>query len=187
CGASTAPSGTSARRHAASCRPTAAPRAWSCGDGCRRRSRPRLTRRPPACATCSDRGKPPMNLDDLTHTSGEWLRGTGPEPDIAISSRVRRARNLAAFPFPNRSSGYQKAEIEAMLRDRVAKLELGPALSYLNLLQLSPIDRQMLVERQLISRELATADGPRGVAVVPSETVSIMVNEEDHLRLQVIR
>jgi protein arginine kinase len=128
-----------------------------------------------------------MNLDDLTHTSGEWLRGTGPEHDIVISSRVRLARNLAAFPFTNRASAYQKAEIEALLRDRVAKLELNPTLAYLNLLQLSPIDRQMLVERQLISRELATADGPRGVALVPQETVSIMVNEEDHLRLQVIR
>ena len=42
-----------------------------------------------------------MDLDNLTHTSGEWLRGTGPESDIVISSRIRLARNLAAFPFTN--------------------------------------------------------------------------------------
>jgi protein arginine kinase len=128
-----------------------------------------------------------MNLDNLTHTSGEWLRATGPESDIVISSRVRLARNLAAFPFTNRANSYQKTEIEGLLRDRVAKLELEPRLDYVNVPSLSPLDRQFLVERQLISRELASAEGPRGVAVGPKETVSLMVNEEDHLRLQVMR
>ena len=128
-----------------------------------------------------------MNLDSLTHTSGEWLRGTGPESDIVISSRVRLARNLAAFPFTNRASAHQKAEIETLLRERIAKLEVDPRLDYLTLATLTPLDRQFLVERQLISRELATTEGPRGVALVPQETVSLMVNEEDHLRLQVMR
>jgi protein arginine kinase len=128
-----------------------------------------------------------MNLDTLTQTSGEWLRGTGPESDIVISSRIRLARNVAAFPFTNRSSAYQKAEIEGMLRDRVARLELDPRLEYINVPNLSPLDRQFLVERQLISRELAAAEGPRGVALAPRETVSLMINEEDHLRLQVMR
>jgi protein arginine kinase len=128
-----------------------------------------------------------MNLDSLTHTSGEWLRGTGPESDIVISSRIRLARNLAAFPFSNRASAYQKTEIEGLLRDRIAKLDIDPPLEYLNVPNLTPLDRQFLVERQLISRELASAEGPRGVALVPRETVSLMVNEEDHLRLQVMR
>ena len=128
-----------------------------------------------------------MNLDNLTHTSGEWLRGTGPESDIVISSRVRLARNLAAFPFTNRASSYQKAEVEGMLRERIGRLEVTPRLSYVHVPALNALDRQLLVERQLISRELATADGPRGVAVAAQETVSLMVNEEDHLRLQVIR
>ncbi|HMF18559.1 MAG TPA: protein arginine kinase, partial [Gemmataceae bacterium] len=128
-----------------------------------------------------------MNLDSLTHTSGEWLRGTGPESDIVISSRIRLARNLAAFLFTNRASAHQKAEIEAMVRDRISKLEIDPGLTYVHIPGLTPLDRQFLVERQLISRELANAEGPRGVALSPQETVSIMVNEEDHLRLQVMR
>src|SRR6201997_3514508 len=99
-----------------------------------------------------------MNLDSLTHTSGEWLRGIGPESDIVISSRIRLARNLAAFPFTNRSNLHQKAEIENLLRERIPKLELDPQLSYLNVPGLSALDRQFLVERQLISRELASAD-----------------------------
>src|SRR3982075_251195 len=128
-----------------------------------------------------------MNLDSLTQNSGEWLRGTGAESDIVISSRIRLARNLSSFPFTNRSSAHQKAEIETALRERLAKLDFAPNLEYLNIPTLTPLDRQLLVERQLISRELANTEGTRGVAVAPLENVSIMINEEDHLRLQVMR
>ena len=128
-----------------------------------------------------------MNLDKLTQCSGEWLRGTGPESDIVISSRVRLARNLAAYPFTNRAGPGQKAEIEGVLRARIDKLEVQPKLYYYNVPTLSTLDRQLLVERQLISRELASSEGPRGVALGELETVSVMVNEEDHLRLQVMR
>jgi protein arginine kinase len=128
-----------------------------------------------------------MNLDDMTHTCGEWLRATGPEVDIVMSSRIRLARNLAAFPFTNRASPYQKADLEGILRDRVAKLEIDPRLNYVNIANLTPLDRQFLIERQLISREIAASEGPRGVAFDERETASLMVNEEDQLRLQVMR
>ena len=128
-----------------------------------------------------------MNLDSLTQSSGEWLRGGGPEADIVISSRIRLARNLSSFPFSNRASAHQKAEIEVLLRDRLGKLAAEPRLDYLCVSSLSPLDRQFLVERQLISRELANTEGPRGVAVTAEETASVMINEEDHLRLQVMR
>src|SRR5262245_32253446 len=128
-----------------------------------------------------------MNLDSLIPSTGEWLRGTGPESDVVVSTRIRLARNLAAFPFTNRASQHQKAEIEAMLRDRLAKPDLSPPPQYLHVSGLPLLDRQFLVERQLISRELANGDGPRGVALDERESISIMVNEEDHLRLQVMR
>src|SRR5439155_3864520 len=128
-----------------------------------------------------------MNMDNLSHTSGEWLRGTGPESDIVISSRIRLARNLAAFPFTNRATPHQKADLEALLRERIANLEKAPRLKYFSVTSLSTLDRQFLVERQLISREIAAADGPRGVAFDERESVSIMINEEDQLRLQVMR
>lgn len=128
-----------------------------------------------------------MSPDSLINTTGEWLRATGPESDIVISSRIRLARNLAAFPFTNRASPHQKSEIDGLLRDRIGKLDVDPKLSYFSLSGLSPLDRQLLVERQLVSRELATTEGPRGVAVSAHENISLMVNEEDHLRLQVMR
>ena len=128
-----------------------------------------------------------MNLDNLTHTSGEWLRGSGPESNIVISSRIRLARNLAAFPFTNRASSYQKAEIEALLRDRIAKVELDPKLGYLPVPSLSTLDRQFLVERSSSAASWPPPTARAGVALLPAETVSLMVNEEDHLRLQVMR
>lgn len=128
-----------------------------------------------------------MNMENLSQSSGEWLRGTGPESDIVISSRIRLARNLSTFPFTNRASAHQKAEVEHLLRERLSNLDSNPRLEYLQVPGMTALDRQFLVERQLISRELANAEGPRGVAVAPSETISVMVNEEDHLRLQVMR
>ena len=61
-----------------------------------------------------------MTLDDLTKSSGEWLRGTGPESDIVMCSRIRLARNLADFPFTNRASRSEKAEIEAHFSSALA-------------------------------------------------------------------
>src|SRR5262249_9770252 len=188
CSGSTGRTGTAASPPAVGrSMPPGRPSWFAFGTSSRPRWRPKLTKMPPDYETSSVKRKPRMNLDSLTHTSGEWLRAPGPESDIVISSRVRLARNLAAFPFTNRASAYQKAEIEGLLRDRVGKLELDPRLDYVNVPNLSPLDRQFLVERQLISRELASAEGPRGVAVGPKETVSLMINEEDHLRLQVMR
>ena len=129
-----------------------------------------------------------MNLDSLLPNLGEWLRGSGPDSDVVVSTRIRLARNLAHSPFAGRASPAQKAEVEARARDAVAKADLLHALAYVGVSGLPALDRQFLVERQLISRELANVlEGPRGVAFDDRESVSIMVNEEDHLRLQVMR
>ncbi len=125
-----------------------------------------------------------MDLDALAQHCGEWLRGTGPESDIIMSSRIRLARNLADFPFPSRADDAAKLEIAALLSDRLTSLPCG--LEFLPVSEMNALDRQFLVERQLISREHSEATGPRGVAVSEEENISLMVNEEDHLRMQVI-
>ena len=131
-----------------------------------------------------------MNFEDLAKTSGEWLRGSGPESDIVISSRIRLARNLADFPFIARATDSDKAEIESILRGRVEALresgKLGGSPSYLDVSQLDDVDRQFLVERQLISREHAESEGARAVVIDKCEQFSVMINEEDHLRIQVM-
>ncbi len=123
-----------------------------------------------------------MILDDLTKSSGEWLKGSGPESDIVMCSRIRLARNLADFPFTNRASRAEKSEIESHVIGAIASAKLD--LNYIDVGALSMLDRQFLVERQIISRELSSGEGPRGVALSPHENVAVMVNEEDHLRVQ---
>jgi protein arginine kinase len=110
----------------------------------------------------------------------------GPESDIVISSRIRLARNLAEFPFIRKCTEHDRAAIERALHARFAELkDLGDVL-YVDVSKLASVDRQFLVERQLISREHAESAGARAVAIDAQESFSLMVNEEDHLRLQVI-
>jgi protein arginine kinase len=128
-----------------------------------------------------------VQLDELVHGSGEWLRGAGPEADIVISSRIRLARNLADFPFISRVTPQDRTQIERLLRDVVIRAGDASNLLYVDVAQLPGVDRQFLVERQLISRELSEAQGARSVAIDQCEKFSVMVNEEDHLRIQVMQ
>ena len=132
-----------------------------------------------------------LSLDDLAQSSGEWLRGSGPESDIVVSSRIRLARNLADFPFIARATITDRTEVEKILRERVAALHndsrLASPLLYVDVSDLEELDRQFLVERQLISREHADSEGARAVAIDQGEQFSVMINEEDHLRIQVMR
>src|SRR5579863_9635259 len=128
-----------------------------------------------------------MKLSDLTTHAGEWLRGNGPMSEIVISSRIRLARNLAGFPFLSRCSRQQRQTIESHVRKTILETPISPKTLYVDLESAPEIDRQLLVERHLISKPHAGAEGARGVAVGENETLSIMVNEEDHLRLQVLR
>lgn len=126
------------------------------------------------------------DLAELAKTSGEWLKGTGPDSDIVISSRIRLARNLADFPFIRRCSDEDRLSIERTVRSRMESIADWEEIRYIDIERLTDIDRQFLVERQLISREIADGEGSRAVAIDPSERYSVMVNEEDHLRIQVM-
>ena len=132
-----------------------------------------------------------MHLDDLANTSGEWLKGSGPESDIVISSRIRLARNLADFPFISRTTDSDRAEIEKILHGRIDELQATGKVSsetlYVDVGELDDVDRRFLVERQLISREHAESQGARAVVIDQSERFSVMINEEDHLRIQVMQ
>jgi protein arginine kinase len=128
-----------------------------------------------------------MKLSDLTNHAGEWLRGNGPMSEIVISSRIRLARNVAGFPFLTRCSRPQRQALEGKVRETILNAGIAPQTLYVDLEHAPEMDRQLLVERHLISKPHAGAEGSRGVAIGENETASIMVNEEDHLRLQVLR
>ena len=128
-----------------------------------------------------------LKLSDLTNHAGEWLRGSGPMSEIVISSRIRLARNVAGSPFLSRASRHQRQHLEGKIRDTILAAQISTQTLYVDLDSAPEIDRTLLVERHLISKPHAAAEGARGVAIGEDETVSIMVNEEDHLRIQVLR
>ncbi len=131
---------------------------------------------------------------DAVQRGAHWLSGDGADSDVVISSRVRLARNLAGFPFLNRATPEQRAAILTHCRDHLMHAGLAREILWVDVHKLPQVDRTLLVERHLVSKEHARggsgpgADWPRGLAVsIPDERLSIMINEEDHLRLQVIR
>ncbi len=128
-----------------------------------------------------------MKLDELAKRTGEWMRGAGPESDIVMSSRVRLARNLADFPFVRKCTGKDRQAIANLVERAWERVGGTNESEYIDVAKLGDLDRQFLMERQLISHELIDAEGARGVVLDRQERYSIMVNEEDHLRLQVMR
>ncbi len=131
-----------------------------------------------------------MDNDDLfAGTKCKWIEGSGPYADIVITSRVRLARNLEAFPFPQALTEVQQKEvvraIAQTLDSSAVKNKFGKfRLIVLN--ELTAIERQILVEKHLISPEHAELKGYRAVALDKEEMISLMINEEDHLRIQVL-
>jgi protein arginine kinase len=123
-------------------------------------------------------------LEDLASHAAPWACGSARDSDVVISSRVRLARNVAGYPFLTRAAASQQAEIEQVVRDAVLRSRCAPDIRYCSLPDLTPSQRQLLRERHLISRELAEAEYPCGMAYGADERLSVMVNEEDHVRIQ---
>ncbi|MBL7170969.1 MAG: protein arginine kinase [Candidatus Omnitrophica bacterium] len=125
-----------------------------------------------------------MNFDDLLKEPGEWLKGKGASSKIVISSRVRLARNLDGIPFPGWAGKREREEVLKLSARSISACPILKNALSLELNKLSALDRQFLVERYLISREFAESKIERAAVIGEKEMVSLMINEEDHLRLQ---
>jgi len=128
-----------------------------------------------------------MKLTDISNDINEWFSGEGPISDIVMSSRIRLARNLAGHKFVSCCSNEEKSKVLDRLREVLLSLDTPDDLYYFSVDQTSDVSRDFLVERHLISRHHAGAKGPRGVVIARGEHFSGMINEEDHLRIQVLR
>jgi protein arginine kinase len=115
-----------------------------------------------------------------------WMAGGGPDGDIVLSSRVRLARNLEGMPFPHRADASALAKVAAQLRKSISDLTEADQHVYMfvEMDKLSPLERHILVEKHIISPNLAEEPANRALIVRDDTAVSIMVNEEDHLRIQ---
>ncbi|MDT8902741.1 protein arginine kinase [Anaeroselena agilis] len=115
-----------------------------------------------------------------------WMKGGGPDEDIVLSSRVRLARNLEDVPFPGRADGQTLAAVAGEIRKSVGDLGAADKHVYMfvEMDKLPQLERNVLVEKHIISPHHADDDGHRALVVRDDAAVSIMVNEEDHLRIQ---
>jgi protein arginine kinase len=117
---------------------------------------------------------------------GEWLSGGGPESDIVMSTRIRLARNVRGFPLKAKLASEDEALLYEHLKRRIDAARLAKDLTTLDLEELTEIQRLVLVERHLISHEHANGEGERGVVHDEAGSLALMLNEEDHLRIQVM-
>ena len=127
-----------------------------------------------------------MILDNTIQHAAKWLSSSGQKHDVVISSRVRLARNLLGMPFPNKCNDTQSQEVcdKIFHAIELAKIIKNPTL--INLNEHDNLDRDILVERHLISRQHAHGNNIRSAVISEDEQLSLMINEEDHLRIQLL-
>lgn len=129
-----------------------------------------------------------MSLKDIINKRlSEWMKGTGPERDIVIGSRVRLARNLSGVAFPSVADDEQKRYVVKTTKAAVDQMQgkLGDV-EFVSMAEVPPLERRMLVEKHLISPALTQDVKNKAVILRADEAVSVMVNEEDHLRIQAL-
>jgi protein arginine kinase len=127
------------------------------------------------------------NLNSLVNNLPHWLDGNAPHANIIISTRVRLARNLVDYSFPNAAD---EEDLEKVMREVYHAITLSQQLGepmFLDMQKLGKLERKFLVERRLISPPFAESGKPAMLVVGEEELLSVMVNEEDHLRIQSIQ
>lgn len=117
-----------------------------------------------------------------------WYLKDAPMDDIAVSSRIRLARNLKGIPFPSRMSSEQKHELNIKVRDAIynSNTPFAKTLKYIEMRDIPETQRFAMVERHIISPEFANNGIDGAIILSEDESISIMVGEEDHIRIQVI-
>jgi len=127
------------------------------------------------------------DLHSFLSPPAETARRHGPHDRIVMSSRVRLARNLKDSAFPGWAKKNERVKVLETIRPAVESLpQMKDAFSEA-MDNLGALDRQILVERHLISREHAAKSAGSGLVLNSEETFSVMINEEDHLRMQALR
>lgn len=117
--------------------------------------------------------------------SAKWYLGTGAQNDVVISTSIHLARNVVQYPFPARLSMQDKLKVNSVIKS-AAETVKDYAFNYYEMKTLSQSGVVSLAERHLVSPEFASSRDGRALLLTEDESVSIMLNEEDHIRLQVM-
>ena len=131
-------------------------------------------------------GDTPKILTQLMRRVPDWAAEIGPDSGVILSSRIRFARNVSLIPFPAKTTPDQQSQVINRIKRAAEDTETLAAAVFIDVDTLEEPDVNVLVERRLVSKDLAGGERRRGVLVAPGEELTIMINEEDHLRLQSI-
>lgn len=127
-------------------------------------------------------------IESLIQSNGaELTQGRKKSAPVVLSTRIRLARNLATKPFPDRANSAQRRDVLSKCKDVIGALPQMKRGHFFEVQSLSELEKQTLVERHLISRELCESEGGAGVYIRKDQSCSVMINEEDHLRIQFLR
>lgn len=125
-------------------------------------------------------------LDSMSMSPAPWLSGEGPESFAVLSSRIRLARNLQEFPFPPTADIDTREKLIEFISAAIEKVDGLREGAFFHSANIDSLSRRLLVERHLISPEFMREGTGRGLFIDNNEKISIMLNEEDHIRLQVV-
>jgi protein arginine kinase len=128
-----------------------------------------------------------MKINELIDSHSELTDAAASKSAVVLMTRIRLARNLAGHPFPGWAKDAQKREIRDQCMQAVAALPQMKRGLAIPVETLDELQKQILVERHLISRELCHAKSGSGIVISKDQSCVVMVNEEDHLRIQVLR
>lgn len=117
-----------------------------------------------------------------------WYNMEAPDGDIAVSTRIRLARNINGYPFPARMSDAQRLEVNAKIKEAILGSDSPAAkrLKYIDMKDVPENERLSMLERHIASREFVLNSDNKAIILSEDESVSIMIGEEDHIRIQVI-
>ena len=125
--------------------------------------------------------------DTVSRAYSAWMDAAGADGDIAVSCRIRIARNLSGYPFPHLLNREQAGEIINIVQpvfEGEDMQELAGKFEVTRMSALSPVERQILVDKHIISPDFLQHHEAKAVALGDDEVLSVMINEEDHLRIQ---
>jgi len=128
-----------------------------------------------------------MKINDLLSAPAESSDSSAAKSAVVLTTRIRLARNLARHPFPGWAKDGQRREVLGVCLQAVASLSQMKRGLAIQIEDLSDLEKQILVERHLISRELSHSKHGSGVVISRDQSHVVMINEEDHLRIQVVR
>ena len=125
-------------------------------------------------------------FEDMAKAPAAWLSGKGDEAAVVLSTRVRLARNVAGCNYPTSADTETRMRVVGYLDSAMSRSSMLSEGNYIKASEIDDIDREFLVERHLISPLFLNGELTKALFISPAERVSIMVNEEDHLRIQAL-